>query len=205
MTISELFLKGGPVVFILALYSVAALAILVERLLAFAAMNNPPVDMADRLKKAADARRPVPELTGPEGIVANAALTALAEGADPTIAAQRVGSEQMARMERGFRTLSFLGATAPLLGLLGTVLGMIEAFMVIEAAGGKVDAQALAGGIWEALLTTGVGLAVSLPTLMILHTLEGYAERRGARMRRFASLVVERAGARPLPEPDRGV
>ncbi|NIP95493.1 MAG: MotA/TolQ/ExbB proton channel family protein, partial [Akkermansiaceae bacterium] len=53
-----------------------------------------------------------------------------------------------------------------------------KAFMVIEQAGGRVDAQALAGGIWEAMLTTGVGLIVAIPVLLLLHMLEGMADRR---------------------------
>ena len=95
-------------------------------------------------------------------------------------------------MEWGLRTLGVLGNTAPLLGLLGTITGMIKAFMVIEQAGGKVDAQALAGGIWEAMITTGVGLAVAIPLLILLHFLEGAVERRAQSMERVISLLLER-------------
>lgn len=58
--------------------------------------------------------------------------------------------------------LSTLAAVSPLLGLLGTVTGLIKAFMVIEAAGGRVNAGMLAGGIWEAMLTTALGLGVAI-------------------------------------------
>lgn len=95
-------------------------------------------------------------------------------------------------MEFGLRTLGILGNTAPLLGLLGTITGMIKAFMVIEQAGGKVDAQALAGGIWEAMITTGVGLAVAIPLLILLHFLEGGVERRAQRLNQCLSLLLER-------------
>jgi len=94
-------------------------------------------------------------------------------------------------MERGFRTLGLLGDTAPLLGLFGTITGMIKAFMVIDQAGGRVDAQALAGGIWEAMVTTGVGLAVALPILFLLHWLEGQAAQRTHSMQHIASLIIE--------------
>ena len=66
--------------------------------------------------------------------------------------------------------------------------------MVIEQAGGKVDAQALAGGIWEAMITTGVGLAVAIPLLILLHFLENVAERRANAMHRCVSLVLEQTG-----------
>jgi biopolymer transport protein ExbB len=95
-------------------------------------------------------------------------------------------------MEFGLRTLGILGNTAPLLGLLGTITGMIKAFMVIEQAGGKVDAQALAGGIWEAMITTGVGLAVAIPLLILLHFLEGGVERRAQRLSQCLALLLER-------------
>jgi biopolymer transport protein ExbB len=67
------------------------------------------------------------------------------------------------------QALATIGNIAPLLGLLGTVIGMIKAFMVIQQMGGKVNAAVLAGGIWEAMLTTALGLAVALPT-MVAHS-----------------------------------
>ena len=73
------------------------------------------------------------------------------------------------RKERYLDTLATIGNSAPLLGLLGTVLGMIKAFMVIQESGGQVNASMLAGGIWEAMLTTALGLAVALP-VMIAHS-----------------------------------
>ncbi len=69
---------------------------------------------------------------------------------------------------------------------------MIKAFMVIELAGGKVDAQALAGGIWEAMITTGIGLAVAIPLLIMLHLLEGAVRRRIQSMDNCLSLMMER-------------
>ncbi len=69
-------------------------------------------------------------------------------------------------MSRYLSALATLGNISPLLGLLGTVVGMIKAFMVIENMGGKVNASLLAGGIWEAMLTTALGLAVALPVII---------------------------------------
>ena len=72
------------------------------------------------------------------------------------------------RLERGFRLLDSVAQLAPLLGLFGTVLGMIEAFQALQDAGSQVDPSLLAGGIWVALLTTAVGLAVAMPTSVVL-------------------------------------
>ena len=62
---------------------------------------------------------------------------------------------------------------APLLGLLGTVIGMITAFSKLEESGSRVDPAILAGGIWEALLTTAFGLIVAIPALAAFYWLDG--------------------------------
>jgi biopolymer transport protein ExbB len=67
---------------------------------------------------------------------------------------------------------SVIAQMAPLLGLFGTVLGMIDAFQALQEAGDQVDPTVLAGGIWVALMTTAVGLAVAMPTSLILTWLE---------------------------------
>jgi len=84
----------------------------------------------------------------------------------------RYGSDALFQLRRGFRPLEVIGSLAPLLGLLGTVLGMIEAFRQLEAAGNKVNPAILSGGIWEALLTTAVGLCVAIPVVAVLNWLE---------------------------------
>jgi biopolymer transport protein ExbB len=73
------------------------------------------------------------------------------------------------KLFRYLQVLATIGNIAPILGLLGTVIGMIKAFMVIQEMGGKVNAAVLAGGIWEAMLTTALGLSVALPT-MVAHS-----------------------------------
>ena len=84
----------------------------------------------------------------------------------------RRGREVLEQLRSGFRILEVIAALAPLLGLFGTVLGMIEAFRQLEAAGDQVDPALLSGGIWQALLTTAVGLAVAMPVVAVLNWLE---------------------------------
>ncbi len=79
---------------------------------------------------------------------------------------------RFARLERGFRFLDTVAQLAPLLGLFGTVLGMITAFQALQDAGTQVDPAVLAGGIWVALLTTAAGLAVAMPTSAVLSWFE---------------------------------
>lgn len=184
MDISMWMDKGGPVMWVLLGYSVIATAIVLERSLFL--LRMPRIDGDASKALAIDASK------SPESVMAHELQQAVGGGStNPERVASRVGSAQLVRMETGLRTLAWLGNTAPLLGLFGTITGMIKAFMVIEAAGGKVDAQALAGGIWEAMITTGAGLAVAIPVLFMLHLLEGLVDRRTRSMGQVASLMLE--------------
>lgn len=198
MTIAEIIDKGGLVVLFLLGYSLVAMTLVLERLMVLATLARPPRGLDEQLPAAIrggveQVKAMLEALRGPEAALMQAVLKAHLDGVrDLQAVAVRTGSEQLQKMERGFRTLAVLGNTAPLLGLFGTIIGMIKAFMVIEQAGGKVDASALAGGIWEAMVTTGVGLAVAIPILLLLHLLEGMADRRAKKMRYCASLLIER-------------
>jgi len=207
MSILEIFTKGGPVVWILLAYTVFALAIILERYVHFLRMGRLPSDFIFQLQENLY-KGELPLLTtglrGPEIAVMTGLHQAYQRGTHDLLrVATRIGSQELQRMQRGFRTLGLLGDTAPLLGLFGTITGMIKAFMVIDQAGGKVDAQLLAGGIWEAMITTGVGLAVALPILFLLHWLEGKAALRVHNMQQIASLMIE---ATPhIVEPASGI
>ena len=95
-------------------------------------------------------------------------------------------------MGKNLRGLGIIGHISPLLGLLGTVAGMIEAFITIEELGGRVDASVLAGGIWEALITTAFGLSVAIPAIVFYHYFEGRVDDIAAQMKDAASEILER-------------
>jgi biopolymer transport protein ExbB len=186
MDVSMLIDKGGPVMWVLLGYSIIAIAIVVERIIYFYLL--PKVSREIECLHEPNVKR-----VGPEAAIAMGVKQAASEGVkDLARVASRIGSEQMSRMESGLRTLAWLGNTAPLLGLFGTITGMIKAFQVIEQAGGKVDAQMLASGIWEAMVTTGAGLAVAIPVLLLLHFLEGMVDKRAKSMQWVASVLIER-------------
>ncbi|WP_099866379.1 MotA/TolQ/ExbB proton channel family protein [Pararhizobium haloflavum] len=88
----------------------------------------------------------------------------------------RIAVGRLHHLQRGFRALDAVAQIAPLLGLFGTVLGMIEAFQALQGAGNAVDPSILAGGIWVALLTTAVGLAVAMPVSLVLTWFESRVE-----------------------------
>ncbi len=204
MTIEDLFIKGGPVVWILAAYSSLGLGIVLERCIYFMRLGWLPNNLkqhVDGLLEAHDAEARLSGLKGPELTIARAMLESHRDGVkDLARVGERVRSDELRRLELGLPTLGILANSAPLLGLFGTITGMIKAFMVIEQAGGKVDAQALAGGIWEAMITTGVGLAVAIPLVILLHFLESMVERRNNLMQDCVSLILERhdGGSAPI-------
>ena len=99
--------------------------------------------------------------------------------------------------ESGFRILDTIAQLAPLLGLLGTVLGMIEAFQALQTAGSQVDPAALAGGIWVALLTTAAGLSVAMPTSIALSWFEAQIDRERAMAEHAFTVLVTPTSEEP--------
>lgn len=98
-------------------------------------------------------------------VMATSVHAALANPWRAQQAADRACDAEIARYRSWVATLGWIGQIAPLFGLLGTVLGMVELFSTMESTGAVVDASLLSGGIWKALLTTAAGLIVAIPTL----------------------------------------
>ena len=103
----------------------------------------------------------------------------------------RAGSKILRQFDKNLRGLAIIGNITPLLGLLGTVTGMIKAFMKIQELGGRVDASVLAGGIWEALITTAFGLSVAIPTLVAYQYFEGGVDNLSSRMKDAVTEFLE--------------
>jgi len=103
----------------------------------------------------------------------------------------REGTITIEKVESRLRGLATITHVAPLLGLLGTVAGLVVAFHEIELSAGQVQAQNLAGGIWEALLSTVFGLIVAIPCMVAYHGFEGQADRIARRMQSIVSELDE--------------
>lgn len=110
----------------------------------------------------------------------------------------RVARNLIAHARGGLRPLELIATIAPLLGLLGTVLGMIAAFQALQEAGSRADPATLAGGIWEALLTTAAGMAVAIPAAMALTWFESVVDRLRLEMEDAATRIF----LRPLEQDD---
>src|SRR6056297_2036511 len=113
---------------------------------------------------------------------------------------ERVARNLIARARSGLRPLELIATIAPLLGLLGTVLGMIAAFQALQEAGSRADPATLAGGIWEALLTTAAGMAVAIPASMALTWFESVVDRLRHEMEDAATRIFLRP-VRQTAEP----
>jgi biopolymer transport protein ExbB len=168
--------KGGVLVIPIFLCSVVALAIFCERLIRFALMRSRGAGLAEKvadLLKKGDDKKAIDlanESRSPMGRILVQAMDAR-DGDREILETVIVNAtdEEVRYLSAYTQALATIGNIAPILGLLGTVIGMIKAFMVIQQMGGKVNASVLAGGIWEAMLTTALGLAVALPT-MVAHS-----------------------------------
>lgn len=187
--IMDLFAAGGPVVAILMILSVFALALIVAKLWQFRAMrysDRASVEYALRLHRGGRTATALSALGKCRSPVARALSQALSGSLRQDVPEHlvreevtRVATGEIEDMRSFLRPLEVIAAVAPLLGLFGTVLGMIDAFQQLEAAGNNVNPAVLSGGIWEALLTTAVGLAVAIPVVMILNWFERKVERTG--------------------------
>jgi biopolymer transport protein ExbB len=172
----EFLARGGVLVPPILLCSVLALAIFLERIIRFSRMRSRGAGLAGKVIRileegnAQRARELAENSNSPMGRILARAI-AFREQDRETIETVIVHATdaEVRNLSSYLQALATIGNIAPLLGLLGTVIGMIKAFMVIQQMGGQVNASVLAGGIWEAMLTTALGLAVALPT-MVAHS-----------------------------------
>ncbi|MCB2427379.1 MotA/TolQ/ExbB proton channel family protein [Methylophaga pinxianii] len=187
--LEELIEIGGPVVWILLGFSIIAVSIVLIKiwqivLLAPESASNAKKALAlwklnepERALAVLKITKPVDELLAisMEGLrQAEISQDLLKEEL------QRVATLRINQLRSYLRPLEVIASLSPLLGLFGTVLGMILAFQQMELAGNQVDPSVLSGGIWQALLTTAVGLGVAIPAVLAHNWLERKTERVAA-------------------------
>lgn len=185
--IDVIFVKGGWVMLPILALSVYALGIVIYKAYQFNAANIFNTGFIDRVMlhvkrgELTDASQLLMREKGPVARIMRVSIECILnrdmsmKSRESEIA--RVGSSEMRYLESHLRGLEMVFTSAPLLGLLGTVLGMVRAFSKLSEAGSRIDPSMLAGGIWEALITTAGGLCVAVPALAAYYLIDAAIER----------------------------
>ncbi|MFX0546037.1 MotA/TolQ/ExbB proton channel family protein [Roseovarius sp. S1116L3] len=202
--------RGGPAIWSISALSVVALALILWKTWRLAMMGawsgGRRVQRAVAIWTEGREAEALADLEGRRTCRAALVRTAMAARRDGTLddagaraETERVARGLIARARDGLRPLELIAAIAPLLGLLGTVLGMIAAFQALQEAGSRADPAILAGGIWEALLTTAAGMAVAIPASMALAWFESVVDRLRSEMEDAATRIFLRPTAQDTP------
>jgi len=195
---------GGPAMWAIALLSVLTIALILWKIMRLIGRGvwSGGRKTAAALDLWADgkAEAAIAHLTGRKSSRAQLALAAMAVALNPQLdreAAEaettRVARALLEQARSGLRGLELASTIGPLLGLLGTVTGMIAAFAALQKAGAQADPATLADGIWEALLTTAAGMAVAIPAQVALTWFEASVDRLRHDMEDAATRILHGA------------
>lgn len=207
VTLLQLLQMGGPLMYPLYLCSLIVVAFGVERAIGLRTRRILPSGIVNRIRSAnflpgssVDPQRLLAELQMDQSPIAQVIKAGLKKSDRPIQelekAIEDAGSREADLMRRHCRVLSITGSIAPLLGLLGTVFGMIQAFMTVaarEEALGRTEL--LAAGIYQALVTTAVGLCIAIPAMVLYHVFVEKVDRMVAQMDDIANELVEKITA----------
>lgn len=196
-SIVQLFQKGGVCMWPLLLCSILGVAIIVERAFFFLRIRFNYDRFLEALK-ARLIRRDIKEIQkickahpNPIPRVVDIYLTHVDYDTLRNEIIKREGSYALEKIEARLRALAAITHIAPLLGLLGTVTGLVTAFHKIEMLAGVAQPGDLAAGIWEALITTVYGLVIAIPCMAAYHAFESVADRTARRMQFMISELDE--------------
>jgi biopolymer transport protein ExbB len=202
----ELVRAGGPFMAPIILCSIVAVGILLERLWTLQRKRVLPDELIKKVSQLAESNQvnakviEALEKNSPLGRVLAAALANRDRGRDIMMErVQDTGRHVVHELERFLNSLGTIASISPLLGLLGTVAGIIRAFNAVML-GGMGDPRMLAGGISEALITTAGGLAVAIPSFIAYRYLRGKVERIVVDMEKIAVTFADSLGPRPVAE-----
>lgn len=192
----DLFYKGGPLMYPLLFGSVLMIAIIIERGYHFirARVNRRFIDRVINIIEEGDlhrAQRIAEECRGPIAAIVEAALRYRSYTQD--VVENKIslrGDQELKRLSKNLHLLELTGKIAPMIGLLGTVIGMVEAFRELSSVKGLVDPSLLAGGIWEALITTVAGLFVGIPALVFFHLYTNQVKATASSMKHVGEEIM---------------
>lgn len=207
-TMFSLFKKGGPVMIPLVIGSIVALGLGIERFISLRKERLLPGDFLKGLGEAWD-RDPTGQAAeefcdksgGAAGHVLKAGIQWRHEGYQAVSKAiEDAGAREADKITRSLRPLSIIASVSPLLGLLGTIYGMIDSFQATAESGGAAKTSDLATGIYEALVSTAAGLTIAIPVLLLFQWLSTRADRAIDHIDEVGTeFVVKHARLTPAP------
>lgn len=176
----SLFARGGPVIWVIVALAAIELMLFIERTLYLHRAQIRAKAFVDGIKNILAKRRLIEALTvceetpGPIAAVVKAALLHASDSADAMrFHVQEAAIVELPALERRLGAIAAIAQIAPLVGLLGSVLGMIATFMAFEKGGNYAMAAALSAGMWQALLTAAASLMLAIPAHLAYHFLAG--------------------------------
>jgi biopolymer transport protein ExbB len=183
----EYMRAGGAIMWVILFMSVTAFAFVIERVIFFAVSSTNP----EAIEREFEDTSPRGRRRSSRSMFDEARRNWDAgDDAMKQLLEQQIRRE-LYRWERHFSILEITAKVSPLLGLLGTVLGMVEMFRTLNL-GGSVDAAAVTGGIWKALFTTVAGLSAAIPVIIAHGILRGRVDREEETLMRAADYVIAR-------------
>jgi biopolymer transport protein ExbB len=197
----DLFIKGGFVMYPLIFGSIIALGYTLERAIVYYLAGRKPEipaaihelieknNIPQAIELAANAPGPVAAVLKEGLLHAGTSKEQLEEVINLR------GSSELKRLNQNLHVIELVGQLAPLLGLLGTVTGLVEAFQTVSEAKSAIDPSMLAGGIWEALITTVAGLIIAIPAMVSHHFLEHRVQTFAWQMKHYGTEAVKHLGA----------
>lgn len=202
----EIIKAGGWLMLPIILCSVVAAAIIIERLWTLQRGRVLPADLTSKVwewardRQLDDKHLRALAANSPLGMVLSAGLANRNQSREVMKeVVEDTGRHVVHDLERYLNSLGTIAAISPLLGLLGTVIGMVKVFTAITIAG-VGNPTALAGGISEALITTAAGLSVAIPSLIGYRYLRGRVDELVVEMEKEAMKLVDALHRRPLSE-----
>lgn len=198
MNLFDIFLKGGLLMWPILVCSVIGLAVVIDRytVLRKTRINVPAFMVRIRgMIKKKDISGAISHCMQEKSPVANIVRKGLKKyklgHARVKEAIENAGRQEVSKLEKGLTILATVAGIAPLIGFLGTVMGMIQAFMTIEDLAGAANPSDLAGGIWVALTTTAFGLIVGIPALAFYNYFLSSVKRTVEDMETVANDVID--------------
>ncbi len=189
---------GGPIVWLLLITSVIAITIVIFKFWQlFQAQLGPSGNIETSLKKwstdeKAEAIESLKENAFSADVVKYAMDSLENKKLDEAVLKEeleRISMGKLAELRTMLPALDVIGSLSPLVGLLGTVLGMINSFQAMESAGNQADPTVLAGGIWQALLTTALGLGVAIPVITAYNWMDRKIQRSALMINDYVTRV----------------